>query len=121
MVIVMLEHIIKNGETIEDILEMYHLELEELRNVNLHITDFFHLASGMKIKVPLLSNEVEQILENTESFVQKYYPKINEVLEEKKEEAVVVKKEEKALPTLENRRAYPGILPPSFKGNLKKI
>ncbi|MCM1131370.1 MAG: LysM peptidoglycan-binding domain-containing protein [Roseburia sp.] len=79
----MLEHIVKNGETIHDILNMYHIELKELTGVNLHITDFYNLASGMKIKIPLLHNEIEQILENTESFVQKYYPKVNEFYEEK--------------------------------------
>ncbi|MDE5856056.1 MAG: LysM domain-containing protein [Anaeroplasmataceae bacterium] len=79
----MLEHIVKNGETIHDILNMYHIELEELKGLNLHITDFYNLASGMKIKVPLIHNEIEQILENTESFVQKYYPKVNELYEEK--------------------------------------
>lgn len=79
----MLEHIVKNGETIHDILNMYHIELKELIGVNLHITDFYNLASGMKIKIPLIHNEIEQILENTESFVQKYYPKVNALYEEK--------------------------------------
>lgn len=79
----MLEHIVKNGETIHDILNMYHIELKELTGVNLHITDFYNLVSGMKIKIPLIHNEIEQILENTESFVQKYYPKVNALYEEK--------------------------------------
>ncbi|MDE5545981.1 MAG: LysM peptidoglycan-binding domain-containing protein [Anaeroplasmataceae bacterium] len=79
----MLEHIVKNGETIHDILNMYHIELEELKGLNLHITDFYNLVSGMKIKIPLIHNEIEQILENTESFVQKYYPKVNALYEER--------------------------------------
>ena len=79
----MLEHIVKNGESIHDILNMYHIELEEVKSYNLHITDFYNLASGMKIRIPLIHNEIEQILENTESFVQKYYPKVNAFYDEK--------------------------------------
>ncbi len=127
----MLEHIVKNGESIYDILNMYHLELEELVNTNLHITDFNNLASGMKIKIPLLNNEVEQILDNTESFVQKYYPKISEVITAK-EEAFKPVEEEPNLTDSKNleevskvepisRKAYPGIIPPTYKGTFKKI
>lgn len=135
----MLEHIVKNGESIHDILNMYHLELEELMNINLHITDFYNLASGMKIKIPLLNNEVEQILANTESFVQKYYPKISEVItaketpqtppliEDAASDAVLsnalvepIEKETiKEEPIL--RKAYPGIIPPTYRGTFKKI
>lgn len=115
----MLEHIVKNRETLEDILNMYHLGVEELKNANLHITDFNHLASGMKIKIPLLTEEVEQVLESTESFVKRYYPKMEEiekvVLEKPVEETpkVVEEKPMTPPPAVElNRRAYPGILPP---------
>ncbi|MDE6408509.1 MAG: hypothetical protein K2K50_07910, partial [Anaeroplasmataceae bacterium] len=116
----------------------YHIELEELKSLNLHITDFYNLASGMKIKVPLIHNEIEQILENTESFVQKYYPKINEIYENKplpRVEEVEEKKgnvEEKSIPlptppispkeeTVGNMdvqpkgKPYPGILPPKSR------
>ena len=138
----MLDHIVKNGETVHDILNMYHLELEELVNTNLHITDFNNLVSGMKIKIPLLTNEVEQILENTESFVQRYYPHINDVLELRREESTkiveektetVEEKVKEELPPKEEikepkpfeeksqRRAYPGIIPPTYKGTFKKI
>lgn len=129
----MLEHIVKNGESIHDILDMYHIELEELRGVNLHITDFYNLASGMKIKIPLIHNEIEQILENTESFVQKYYPKVHDLyenepipmkapkleerVEEIKEESVVQEEIEPTLPPYQTPpmkgRPYPGIIPPS--------
>lgn len=138
----MLDHIVKNGETVHDILNMYHLELEELVNTNLHITDFNNLVSGMKIKIPLLTNEVEQILENTESFVKRYYPHINEVLDTHREESPqkieerhettseLVKeelppkeeiKEPKPFEEKSQRRAYPGIIPPTYKGTFKKI
>ncbi len=119
----MLDHIVKNGERIEDILKMYHLELEELISVNLHITDFHHLMSGPKIKIPLLSAEVEQILDSTESFVQRYYPKMEEFKEEVKPEQKSIENVEsneikapilQEQPKREERKAYPGILPPKL-------
>lgn len=120
----MLEHIVKNGESIYDILNMYHVELEEVKATNLHITDFYNLASGMKIKVPLIHNEVEQILENTESFVQKYYPKVHELYENDVEQVPVrEQKVEEVRPVIEQPippipkqmkgRPYPGIVPPT--------
>ncbi len=124
----MLEHIVKNGESIHDILNMYHLELDEIKGVNLHITDFYNIQTGMKIKIPLINNEIEQILENTESFVQKYYPKVNELYEEKpmvheiheerpkvEERSSEMKQESiKEAPIINSPKGkpYPGILPP---------
>ncbi len=127
----MLEHIIKNGETIHDILNMYHIELEEIKGVNLHITDFYNLVSGMKIRIPLIHNEIEQILENTESFVQKYYPKVHDLYENEPASAPVIetRTEETKIEPIEEKpveepakaisvpqakgRPYPGILPPN--------
>ncbi|MDE7100928.1 MAG: LysM peptidoglycan-binding domain-containing protein [Anaeroplasmataceae bacterium] len=113
----MLEHIVKNGETIEEILNMYHIELNELKNSNLHLTDFSNLASGMKIRIPLITAEVEQILDNTESFVQRYYPKMVDFEEEPKvepveEPKVLIEEKPKVEEPQLTRRAYPGILPP---------
>ncbi len=111
----MLEHIVKNGESIYDILNMYHLDIESLKGYNLHITDLYNLASGVKIKIPIISNEIEQILEKTESFVQKYYPIVkdyNDPLIENKDnnkfdETINERPINKGIP-------YPGIIPPNF-------
>ena len=129
----MIEHIVKNNEQLNDILNMYHISIEELREHNSHITDFNHLISGTKLMIPLVSEEVEQILEKTEGFVMDYYPKITEdiipsldkkfetVKEkplEKKEEISI--KNETILNSPENnpRTPYPGIVPPKnpYKG-----
>ena len=109
---------------------MYHLEMEELRSSNLHLTDLEHLQVGSKIKIPLLNNEVEQILEKTESFVMEYYPKITETISEEERRTVseepkpFLSAEPKPVETSEPARqplrgkAYPGILPPKnqYKG-----
>ncbi len=129
----MIEHIVKNNEQLNDILNMYHISIEELMEHNSHITDFNHLISGTKLMIPLVSEEVEQILEKTEGFVMDYYPKITEDIIpslDKKFETVkekpLEKKEEVSLKqeTIRNspennpRTPYPGIVPPKnpYKG-----
>lgn len=136
----MLLHIVKNGEVVEQILQMYHLEFEELQHANLHISNLRNIQPGMKIKIPLLNEEVEQILEKTETFVQSYYPKIEQTISEvpepieTKKTLNVVEKQEN-LEEVEQEKAnvrtespqdktqippqrgipYPGILPPKFR------
>ena len=109
----MLEHIVKNGERIDQIMNLYRVNLDTIKSYNLHITDFNNLLCGMKIKIPLISEEIEQILENTESFVKDYYPKVIDVIEEVKVEEVKMEK-----PSFERGIPYPGIIPPKF---IKKI
>ena len=74
----MLEHIVRNNETVYDILTIYNISIQELREHNLHITDFNNLHSGTKLKIPFINDSVNQILRSTESFVEDYYSKISE-------------------------------------------
>jgi hypothetical protein len=134
----MIEHIVRMNEKVESILNTYQISLDELKENNLHITDFNHLNCGMKLLIPYLSKNVEQILESTEGFVQKYYPKISEVLEEKvvenkvevlaKDEKVEVtndRKDEKIVSKVkddfERKKTYIRTIPPKkpYKGNIK--
>lgn len=110
----MIEHIVKNEEKIEDILALYKLSFDELVSYNLHITDFKNLVCGMKIKIPLISNEIEQILESTESFVKDYYPKIVDIVEENVKENFEPVEEKKY-----RGKPYPGIVPPKI--NIRKF
>lgn len=128
--IILIEHIVKYNERVEDILNSYHIELDELISHNSHITDFNRLISGSKLMIPIISREVEQILDKTEGFVMDYYPKISEEIiptiedESKLNEATLAHEEEKKNPIISNRNsieskhAYPGILPPKrpYKG-----
>lgn len=128
----MIEHIVKQNENINDILMMYHVNFEELKYYNSHITDFKNLHSGIKLLIPLISEEVEQVLEKTEGFLMDYYPKIDKDIipllnEENKEEALEkkeniepIRKEKQEPSANENLVAYPGIIPPKrpYKGRL---
>ena len=136
----MLEHIVKQNEKITDILNNYHLTLEEVKKYNTHITDFNNLIGGTKLMIPLIKQEINQILDKTEVFVKNYYPKITEEIIPKLEENQMVeasnrkdnlepidndnvsflseeKKEEVNI--TKKGKPYPGILPP--KGPYRKI
>ena len=142
--ITLIEHIVKYNERVEDILNSYHIELDELISYNSHITDFNRLLSGSKLMIPAISNEVEQVLDKTEGFVMDYYPKISEDIIPKLEPSnikevietptssdnkdISAKIEDKQHMVNEanyqrndiNRLAYPGILPPKrpYKGRI---
>lgn len=117
----MIIHIVKNGENLNDLLDTYHLSFEEIKRNNTHITDFSNLIGGMKLRIPLIREEVEQILENTECFVADYYSKISDEIFYDLKEEQVEKKEEKSeidIPKINDnitffpRNTYPGARPP---------
>lgn len=88
----MLIHIVKTGETIDKITDAYRILKSDLISNNLHITDFSHLKSGMKLKIPLLSKDILETLEESEAFIDDYYPTFDNFLkttEEDKSEVVI--------------------------------
>lgn len=122
----MIEHIVKNNEGMNDILNLYHITYDELKEHNNHITDFRNLVSGTKLLIPLVHEEIEQILEKTEGFVMDYYPKITEDIIPSLEDFAVEKKPVEPVKKEETRDSvetnfktpYPGIVPPKnpYKG-----
>ena len=74
----MLEHIVKNNETLENICNLYHVSEMELKWNNSHITDWNNIPFGVKLWIPTLSVDVEQVLDKTEPFVMDYYPEISD-------------------------------------------
>ncbi|MGM9969768.1 MAG: LysM peptidoglycan-binding domain-containing protein [Anaeroplasma sp.] len=126
----MLVHIVKNNENIDDIINTYNVTLADLKKSNNHITDFNNLVGGTKLRIPMISEEIEQILETTESFISDYYSKIsdeilndfeqrNKVLSENTKKEIEVNNIEtkedisrKTIINSDNRIAYPGIVPP---------
>ena len=87
MILVLL-HIVRSGETIRGIADNYQCEISDITSNNLHITDFKNLKAGMKLRIPFLSKPIMDTLEETESFIQDYYPDLKgEFKKEKFEEA----------------------------------
>ena len=66
-------HIVKENETINQILQSYSVTKNELISLNMHITNWNKLITGTKIKIPMINNNTQEILEETEPFVQEYY------------------------------------------------
>lgn len=118
----MILHIVKNNERISGILEAYGLTFEEIYEYNRHITDFNNLICGTKLWIPLLSEEISDILDNSEGFVDNKISKLKdiEITEEKssneaQEKNIIKPKNDERI----KLKAYPGILPPKslYEGN----
>ena len=74
----MIIHIVREGETIRKIIAHYEVSENDLLSENRHITDWYHLVPGMKIRIPLLNEETLEVLEETEPFIEDYYKEIDE-------------------------------------------
>lgn len=85
-------HIVGNNESIQDILNSYELTLDELKNENKHIRVWNYLIPGTKLKIPVLTEAMNEELNEMEPFIEDYYPKIKieeesfEIISEEKEE-----------------------------------
>ena len=109
----MLIHIVRSGENIHKILDHYGILRSELVSENRHITDFSNLKPGTKLKIPVISNQVLEALEETEPFVEEYYPKAKEII---KNESINEKNEEMK----EENRACDEAIPSTSKSNKPK-
>lgn len=69
-------HIVGNGESVREILESYDLTLDELKKENRHIRIWNYLIPGTKLKIPVLSENINQDINEMEPFIEDYYPKI---------------------------------------------
>lgn len=70
-------HIVRVNERIEKIANIYNLTKEEIIKINHHIQDWDHLIPGTKLRLPEIPENVELELDNTEPFIEEYYPKID--------------------------------------------
>lgn len=70
-------HIVRNGETLQDILFIYNLTPDEIKEQNRHIRIWDKLIPGTKLKIPSITETVEQDVSEMEPFVEDYYPKLN--------------------------------------------
>ncbi len=90
----MIIHIVKNNETIDDIINAYHVSIDEIRINNSHVTDFRNLVGGIKLRIPIITEETEQILSKTEGFIASYYNMISDEMADL-EEILIEKKKKK--------------------------
>lgn len=70
-------HIVRVNDKIDKIALLYNLNKDEIIKINTHIRDWDHLIPGTKIKLPIISEELKNELDNTEPFIEDYYPKID--------------------------------------------
>lgn len=75
-------HIVRNKETLEDILFIYNLTKDELIEQNKHIRVWDKLIPGTKLKIPPIPDAVDLEVSDIEPFVEDYYPSLSEVMNE---------------------------------------
>ncbi len=69
-------HIVRVNEKIEKIAGLYSLSVEEIIKINQHIKDWDHLIPGTKLRLPQIPEMIQAELDNTEPFIEEYYPKL---------------------------------------------
>lgn len=70
-------HIVRMDEKIEKIALNYQLDIEEIKSYNKYIKDWNHLIPGTKLRLPEISNTLNEELDNYEPFIEEYYPKLS--------------------------------------------
>ena len=70
-------HIVRMNEKIEKIALNYQLDIEEIKAYNKYIKDWNHLIPGTKLRLPEISNALNEELDNYEPFIEEYYPKLS--------------------------------------------
>ncbi len=84
-------HIVRVDEKIEKIASIYNLTTDEIIKINHHIRDWDHLIPGTKLRLPEIPEIIQTELDNTEPFIEEYYPKIelNEYLQTHNEQEIL--------------------------------
>lgn len=82
-------HIVRTNETINKIALIYQLELSEIKSLNEHISDWEHLVPGTKLRLPTISETLQDEIDDIEPFIEEYYPRINPIIKE----PIIIKEE----------------------------
>lgn len=61
---------------------MYGLEEEELKKENKHIRYWDRLVPGIKLKIPVISERIDNEVTSMDPFIEDYYPKLKLDLDE---------------------------------------
>ena len=70
-------HIVRMNEKIDKIALNYQLDVDEIKAVNSYIKDWNHLIPGTKLRLPEISNMLNEEIDNYEPFIEEYYPKLS--------------------------------------------
>ena len=81
-------HIVRVNEKIDKIASIYNLSIDEIKKINTHISDWNNLLPGTKLRLPEISENLNNEIDNVEPFIEEYYPKIEKEQYLKKEEII---------------------------------
>lgn len=70
-------HIVRTNDKLETIINLYNLNVNELIDLNKHISNWNNLIPGTRIKLPVISESLSEELNDIEPFIEDYYPKID--------------------------------------------
>jgi LysM repeat protein len=70
-------HIVRTDEKISDIAQIYNLSVNEIESINAHIRSWDKLIPGTKLRLPAIPEQVRLEVDDTEPFIEDYYPKIS--------------------------------------------
>ncbi|MDF2700289.1 MAG: hypothetical protein K0Q49_1847 [Haloplasmataceae bacterium] len=82
-------HIVQVNEKIKDISRKYNVSVDEIIKLNRHINNIDNIVAGMKLRLPILSDDVSDQLKDNFLDIEKYYPKLEDFKEAKVEKKVV--------------------------------
>lgn len=79
-------HIVRTNDKLNTIINLYNLTIDEVKDLNKHISNWDNLIPGTRIKLPVISEAVADELNDIEPFIEDYYPKIDLKRYESKDE-----------------------------------
>ncbi|ERJ12759.1 LysM peptidoglycan-binding domain-containing protein [Haloplasma contractile] len=72
-------HIVQVNDTIDRIAKKYDVDVEDIKKHNRQINNFKSIAPGMKLKIPVLTQTVEEELIDNSPSVESYYPSLDDI------------------------------------------
>ncbi|NLC95168.1 MAG: LysM peptidoglycan-binding domain-containing protein, partial [Bacilli bacterium] len=66
-------HVVQVNETVHDVARKYQISVEEIMKLNRHITSPEYIIPGMKLRLPVLTEEVSEELKDNFLDIEKYY------------------------------------------------
>ncbi len=70
----MIFHVVQQSENLEDILNIYEVTIDDLKEHNQHISNIKQIIPGMKLRIPNTSIDSINEIEEVTPFIEDYYP-----------------------------------------------